>query len=193
MDLTSRKRIWRNTNEQCEKNLCREKTGIRCAGEGAESGNSKLPWNWRGRRSARTDTLFIRYDVENISDETYEKAIRAVFSEPPVDLVYEETFPLGEAVSFSVEYLPGQFDQRADSAQQCVKLLNENEEPAIRSAVTYVIGGNLTQEQLAAQVGVRRETIMRLEKAQYNPSLKLAMDISKAVEAPIEALFIFTE
>ena len=57
----------------------------------------------------------------------------------------------------------------------------------------YRLLKNLTQEQLAAQVGVRRETIMRLEKAQYNPSLKLAMDISKAVEAPIEALFIFTE
>lgn len=49
----------------------------------------------------------------------------------------------------------------------------------------------LTQEQLAAQVGVRRETIMRLEKAQYNPSLKLAIDVSRAVEAPIEELFIF--
>ena len=50
---------------------------------------------------------------------------------------------------------------------------------------------DMTQEQLAAQVGVRRETIMRLEKAQYNPSLKLAIDISRAVEAPIEELFIF--
>ena len=50
---------------------------------------------------------------------------------------------------------------------------------------------NLTQEQLAAQVGVRRETIMRLEKAQYNPSLKLAVDLSRAVEAPIEELFVF--
>lgn len=50
---------------------------------------------------------------------------------------------------------------------------------------------NLTQEQLAAQVGVRRETIMRLEKAQYNPSLKLAIDISRAVGAPIEEIFIF--
>ncbi len=50
---------------------------------------------------------------------------------------------------------------------------------------------NLTQEQLAMQVGVRRETIMRLEKAQYNPSLKLAVDLSRAVEAPIEELFLF--
>jgi len=55
----------------------------------------------------------------------------------------------------------------------------------------YRLLKNLTQEQLAAQVGVRRETIMRLEKAQYNPSLKLAIDISRVVEAPIEEIFIF--
>ena len=55
----------------------------------------------------------------------------------------------------------------------------------------YTLLKNLTQEQLVVQVGVRRETIMRLEKAQYNPSLKLAIDISRAVEAPIEEIFIF--
>lgn len=55
----------------------------------------------------------------------------------------------------------------------------------------YRLAKGLTQEQLAAQVGVRRETIMRLEKAQYNPSLKLAVDIARAVEAPIEAIFQF--
>lgn len=55
----------------------------------------------------------------------------------------------------------------------------------------YRLLKDLTQEQLAAQVGVRRETIMRLEKAQYNPSLKLAVDISRVVEAPIEELFVF--
>jgi len=55
----------------------------------------------------------------------------------------------------------------------------------------YRLLKELTQEQLAAQVGVRRETIMRLEKAQYNPSLKLAIDISRVVEAPIEEIFVF--
>ena len=92
--------------------------------------------------------VLIRYDMEHISDQTYERAIRTVFSEPPVDHVYEEEFdPRGGEV-FSVEYLPGQFDQRADSAEQCVKLLNEEEEPIIRSAVTYVIEGNVTKEQM---------------------------------------------
>ena len=55
----------------------------------------------------------------------------------------------------------------------------------------YRLLKDLTQEQLAPQVGVRRETIMRLEKAQYNPSLKLAIDISRVVEAPIEEIFVF--
>ena len=94
--------------------------------------------------------VLIRYDIENISGETYEKALKTVFSEPPVDDIYEETFTLGDAKVFSVEFLPGQFDQRADSAEQCVKLLNENEEPIIRTAVTYVIEGDITEEQLEA-------------------------------------------
>ncbi|MDY3920050.1 MAG: phosphoribosylformylglycinamidine synthase [Candidatus Limivivens sp.] len=95
--------------------------------------------------------VLIRYDVENISDEVFAKACRTVFSEPPVDTLYEESFEIAEgARTFSVEYLPGQFDQRADSAVQCVKFLDEEEEPVIRSATTYVIEGEITEEELAA-------------------------------------------
>ena len=92
--------------------------------------------------------VLIRYDVENVSDDTYKKALKTVFSEPPVDYVYETTFPYdqGDKV-FSVEALPGQFDQRADSAEQCVKLLNEKEEPVIRTATTYVITGDISEAQ----------------------------------------------
>lgn len=93
--------------------------------------------------------VLIRYDVENLSEETYEKALTTIFSEPPVDDVYEETFPMNDGdVTFSVEYLPGQFDQRADSAEQCVRFFNENEEPVIKTATTYVISGNISDEQL---------------------------------------------
>ena len=92
----------------------------------------------------------VRYDVENISDEVYKKALVTVFSEPPVDDIYEEEFDLNGGKAFSVEFLPGQFDQRADSAEQCVKLLDENEEPLIRTAVTYVIEGEISDEELAA-------------------------------------------
>jgi len=97
--------------------------------------------------------VLIRYDIENVSDATYQNAKITVFSEPPVDKVYEESFQKNDNdFFFSVEYLPGQFDQRADSAEQCVKLLNENEEPLIKSATTYVISGTLTQQQKDAIV-----------------------------------------
>ena len=93
---------------------------------------------------------FIRYDVENISDEVFEKACRTVFSEPPVDNLYAEQIEIPEnARVFSVEFLPGQFDQRADSAVQCVRFLKEDEEPVIRTAVTYMILGNITDEEFA--------------------------------------------
>ena len=95
--------------------------------------------------------VLIRYDIESLSEETYRQALVTIFSEPPVDFVYEEDFPKEEGDTvFSVEYLPGQFDQRADSAEQCVKLLNENEEPVIKSATTYVLSGTLTAEQAEA-------------------------------------------
>ena len=95
--------------------------------------------------------VLIRYDIENLSDETYRKALATVFSEPPVDDLYEESFPHAESdFSFSVEYLPGQFDQRADSAEQCCCLLNDKENPIIKSATTYVVSGALTDDQKAA-------------------------------------------
>lgn len=95
--------------------------------------------------------ILIRYDVENISDEVFERACKTVFSEPPVDDLYQEEFAMAEGARvFSVEYLPGQFDQRADSAVQCVKFLKEDEEPIIRSATTYVVEGEINEEEFAA-------------------------------------------
>lgn len=106
--------------------------------------------SYLGIRTVTGVRVLIRYDIENLSDEIYGLALTAVFSEPPVDEVYEESFhgKEGNAV-FSVEYLPGQFDQRADSAEQCVKLLKEDEEPVVKSAVTYVISGTLTDAQIS--------------------------------------------
>ena len=91
--------------------------------------------------------VLVRYDVEALSEDVYKKALVTVFAEPPVDNVYEGSFEKNEKDRvFSVEYLPGQFDQRADSAEQCVKLLNEKEEPIIRSATTYVLSGDISEE-----------------------------------------------
>ncbi len=92
----------------------------------------------------------IRYDVENISDEVFEKAKITVFSEPPVDDIYEEAFDAGGGRVFSVEFLPGQFDQRADSAAQCIKLLNSTSDPVIRTAVTYVVSGDISDLEFEA-------------------------------------------
>ncbi len=92
--------------------------------------------------------VLIRYDVENLSEETLKTALTAVFSEPPVDDYYLEDFDRdANARVFGVEYLPGQFDQRADSAVQCVKFLKEDEEPVIKTATTYCLTGDITDEE----------------------------------------------
>ena len=98
--------------------------------------------------------VLIRYDVENISDETFEKACNGIFSEPPVDTLYQEEFPVSpESRVFSVEFLPGQFDQRADSAVQCIQFIKEDEQPVIKTAITYVIEGKdgaISEEEFEA-------------------------------------------
>ena len=95
--------------------------------------------------------VLIRYDVENISEDIFEKALSGIFSEPPVDMLYREEFPVKEGSRiFSVEFLPGQFDQRADSAVQCVQFIKADEQPVIRTATTYVIEGTITEEEFEA-------------------------------------------
>ncbi|MCI6655759.1 MAG: phosphoribosylformylglycinamidine synthase [Clostridium sp.] len=100
-----------------------------------------------GIKSITNVRVLIRYDVENLSEATYKQALGTVFSEPPVDNCYENEFEKADgSFVFSVEYLPGQFDQRADSAEQCVKLLNEKENPVIRSATTYIFEGEIAKQ-----------------------------------------------
>ena len=107
--------------------------------------------HYLGIRTVTGVRVLIRYDVENVSEESFEKACRGVFAEPPVDLLYREEIPVEEEDRvFSVEYLPGQFDQRADSAEQCIQFIKEDEKPVIRTAVTYVIQGTVTDEEFAA-------------------------------------------
>lgn len=95
--------------------------------------------------------VLIRYDVENLSEGTFDRACNGVFAEPPVDVLYHEEFPSDAADRiFSVEYLPGQFDQRADSAVQCVQFIKEDETPVIKTATTYVIEGEITDAEFEA-------------------------------------------
>lgn len=106
--------------------------------------------SYLGIKNVSKVRVLVRYDIQNLSEETYRKALVTVFSEPPVDHLYEETFELNGGRTFSVEFLPGQFDQRADSAEQCLKLLKEEEEPVIKTAVTYVIEGKITDDEFEA-------------------------------------------
>ena len=107
--------------------------------------------SYLGIKTVTDVRVLIRYDVENISDDVFEKACHTVFAEPPVDDLYLEKFEAADGAHiFSVEFLPGQFDQRADSAVQCVQFLDENAQPIIRSATTYVIEGDITEEEFEA-------------------------------------------
>ncbi len=107
--------------------------------------------SYLGIRGVTNVRVLIRYDIENLSDETFERACNGVFAEPPVDTLYKEMFPMKENErAFSIEYVPGQFDQRADSAVQCVQFIREDEEPVIRTATTYVIEGEMTDEEFEA-------------------------------------------
>lgn len=107
--------------------------------------------SYLGIKDIQNVRVLIRYDVENISEETFKKACNGIFAEPPVDTLYEEEFQSAPGSRiFSVEFLPGQFDQRADSAVQCVQFIKEDEQPVIKTATTYVIEGDITDAQFEA-------------------------------------------
>ena len=107
--------------------------------------------SYLGIKSVTNVRVLIRYDVENLSDATFDRACNGVFAEPPVDVLYHEDFPHGENDRiFSVEFLPGQFDQRADSAVQCVQFIKEDELPVIKTATTYVIEGEISDAEFDA-------------------------------------------
>ena len=91
-----------------------------------------------------------RYDIDGIDDATYEAAKLTVFAEPAIDVVYEETMPedLGSAIFFAVEYLPGQYDQRADSASQCIKLMNAEADATVKFARVIILEGDLNDQQV---------------------------------------------
>lgn len=104
--------------------------------------------SYLGIKGLKKLRILIRYDVENISDPVFREAETCVFAEPPVDDLYEETFPKNDSDRvFAVEYLPGQFDQRADSAVQCIRFLNDSENVLIRTATVYVLEGDLTDDE----------------------------------------------
>ena len=133
--------------------------------------------------------LLNRYDVEGISEELFESCIPTVFSEPQSDLA-SRTMPEfsseGAAVhTFAVEFLPGQFDQRADSAAECVQLISQGERPLVRSARLYVLTGNLTEADVAA---IKNYLINPVEAREASLELPETLKISIPEPADVEVL-----
>ena len=122
-----------------------------------------------------------RYDVENISPELFDYARGTVFSEPQVDVCYDELET--EGTVFAVEYLPGQFDQRADSAAQCIQMIAQGERPDVRTAKVYVLKGQLSEEELAAVKKYVINPVEAREAALEKPAtLKIDYEIPETVE-----------
>ena len=139
--------------------------------------------NLLGIRGLERVRLFNRYDAENIDRELFDYAVRTVFSEPQLDLVYDEPDYEGAAV-FAVEYLPGQFDQRADSAAQCIQILSQGERPLIRSARVYALYGKLSEKELAE---IQKHVINPVEArlAGLDKPETLAMDYTVPTEVAV--------
>ncbi len=127
--------------------------------------------------------LFNRYDVENITEELFDYATRTVLSEPQLDIVTETLPSVEGAYTFAVEYLPGQFDQRADSAAQCIQILSQGDRPDVRSAKVYLLEGNLTEEDLARVKHYVINPVESREAVMDKPAtLKVDYEIPTAVE-----------
>ena len=124
-----------------------------------------------------------RYDVENIDEALFETAKTTVFSEPQVDTCSETL--KAEGTVFAVEYLPGQFDQRADSAAQCIQLISQKERPAVRTAKVYVLEGELTEAEIAA---VKKYVINPVEAREASFEKPESLKIDYSIPTEVETL-----
>ena len=103
-----------------------------------------------GIRGLEAVRIVNRYDIAGISSEEYDSARNVIFAEPPVDMVYDEDLPVnGTDRIFAIEYLPGQYDQRADSAAQCVQILTQKERPQVHSAKLIILSGRISDNEFA--------------------------------------------
>ncbi|MBQ4451978.1 MAG: phosphoribosylformylglycinamidine synthase [Clostridia bacterium] len=128
--------------------------------------------------------LFNRYDAEDIGEELFRYAIRTVFSEPQLDIASDE-IDLGEASVFAVEYLPGQFDQRADSAAQCIQIISQGERPLIRSAKVYALYGALRESEIAE---IKKYVINPVEAREAALELPKTLAADYAIPTGVETL-----
>ena len=143
--------------------------------------------------------LVNRYDVEGISDELFKQCIPVVFSEPQVDTSCESCpeveaalkgeSPAGQTV-FAIEFLPGQFDQRADSASECIQLISQGERPAVRSAKVYVLEGELSEADVAA---IKHYVINPVEAREAALEARETLEMQVPEPEPVEVIEGFTE
>ncbi len=128
--------------------------------------------------------LLNRYDAENITKELFDYAIGTVFSEPQLDDVYSELDSDG-AIVFATEYLPGQFDQRADSAAQCIQLISQGDKPGVQSAKVYMLYGNISDEDLAR---IKKHVINPVESREASLDEKETLKAEYAIPTEVKTL-----
>ncbi|HPP67482.1 MAG TPA: phosphoribosylformylglycinamidine synthase, partial [Clostridiales bacterium] len=138
-----------------------------------------------GVTSLKNIRIFNRYDVENISKELFDDAISAVFSEPMVDDVYYELPNLEDAYIFAVEFLPGQYDQRADSAAQCIQLISQKDRPLVRTAKVYALFGELTESEIGA---IKKHLINPVESREAALELPQTLNLDYDIPQTVETL-----
>ncbi len=142
-----------------------------------------------GIKSVERVRIINRYDAENITKELFDYAVKTVFSEPQLDDAFEELDTDG-AIVFASEYLPGQFDQRADSAAQCIQLISHGEKPGVASAKVYMLYGNISDEELAK---IKKHTINPVEAREAGLEKKDTIKMEYAIPTEVKILDGFTE
>ena len=133
--------------------------------------------------SVKKVRLFNRYDVDNITKELFDYSVNTVFSEPQLDVVTEE-LPEADAV-FAVEYLPGQFDQRASSAAECIQIISRGERPAVRTAKVYALYGNISGEELSA---IKKYVINAVESREADMAVPATLETEYEVPDSVETV-----
>ncbi len=144
--------------------------------------------NLLGMESLENIRLFCRYDAENITGELFDYAVKTVFSEPQLDKTYE-MLDLPGAYVFAVEALPGQFDQRADSAAQCIQIISQGERPLIRTAKIYGLYGNLSENDITA---FKKHVINAVESREAELALPETLEASYAAPETVATVTGFT-
>ena len=125
-----------------------------------------------------------RYDAENITEELFNYAVGAVFSEPQLDNAFKQVENDG-AVVFATEFLPGQFDQRADSAAQCIQLISQGDKPTVASAKVYMLYGKMSQDEVAR---IKKHVINPVEAREASLALKETLAVEYSIPQTVKTL-----